>query len=278
MALTTLIRQALLGINHLGKFDFVKKTPAKPSLASGTKLPGKEVPVKKGQGESVPSHVAKSGDVSEFLARAKNLQRFHAGRSRLIFAIDATASRQPTWDLACSLQADMFKAGADVASLSVQLAYYRGLGEVHFSHWQSDPTELAGSMSQVFCAAGRTQIAKLLKQALRNQGKQQARALVFIGDAMEESESELRELAGKARILQLPLFMFQEGADARTTEVFTSMATLSGGAFAHFDHSSARRLRELLGAVARYAAGGRAALENKSTAAAQLLLQQLERK
>ncbi|MEO0436334.1 MAG: hypothetical protein AAF098_05455 [Pseudomonadota bacterium] len=249
----------------------MKKTPPKPTPVA---LKG----IRKESSPSAPSRVAKAGDVSEFLARAKNLQRFHAGRSRLIFAIDATASRQPTWDLACSLQADMFKASADVASLAIQLAYYRGLGEIHFSRWQSDPNELANSMSQVFCAAGRTQLAKLLKQALRNQSKQQARALVFIGDAMEESDRELLELAGKSRMLQLPLFMFQEGSDARTTEVFTSMATLSGGAFAHFDQSSARKLRELLGAVARYAAGGRAALEDKGSAAAQLLLKQLERK
>jgi hypothetical protein len=31
------------------------------------------------------------------------------GRGRLIFALDATASREPTWDRASHLQAEMFK-------------------------------------------------------------------------------------------------------------------------------------------------------------------------
>ena len=30
-----------------------------------------------------------------------------AGRGRLIFAMDATASREPTWDRACHIQAEM---------------------------------------------------------------------------------------------------------------------------------------------------------------------------
>ena len=217
-----------------------------------------------------------SKQVSAFLAKAKNLQRFSQGRSRLIFAIDATASRQPTWDLACSLQAEMFHAGAEVASLAVQLAYYRGLRELEFSPWQTDPATLADQMSQVFCAAGRTQIARLLREAIRRQGDQAARALVFIGDAMEENEAVLRDLAGQCRLLKLPLFVFQEGRDPVVGACFAALAEISGGAYAHFDQQSADRLKELLRAVARYAAGGRAALENKSSAEYALLLKQLE--
>ena len=64
-------------------------------------------------------------------------------RGRLIFAIDATASRQPTWDLALGLQADMFRAVKEVGGLDVQLVYFRGFGETRASKWVSDPEALA---------------------------------------------------------------------------------------------------------------------------------------
>jgi hypothetical protein len=215
--------------------------------------------------------------VQAFLRRARNLQRFQEGRARLLFAMDATASRQPTWDLAVTLQADMFRASADVAPLAIQLAYYRGLGEVHFDGWQSDTAALAARMSEVHCAAGQTQIARLLRRALKQQASAQARALVFIGDAVEESPALLADLAGRCPLQRLPLFLFQEGQDSGVSACFRDMARLSGGAFSHFDRSSARRLAELLGAVARYAAGGRAALENSGGSGARLLLDQLPR-
>lgn len=224
-----------------------------------------------------PVKQASSGDVRAFLQRAKSVQRFSGGRSRLLFAMDATASRQPTWDLACELQADMFRATGDLASLAIQLAYYRGLGELHLDDWQSDAATLAKRMSQVQCAAGRTQIARLLRAVLKQQPTVSARALVFIGDAVEENGAALQDLAGQCRIQSLPLFIFQEGNDPQAKHCFEKMAKVSGGAYEHFDHNSAQRLRDLLGAVARYAAGGRKALESHPSAGAQRLLQQLKR-
>ncbi len=222
-----------------------------------------------------PAETSKVGDVRAFLDRARALQTFSAARPRLLFAIDATASRQPTWDLACELQADMFRASADVATLSVQLAYYRGLGELHFGAWQSDTGTLAETMSQVQCAAGQTRIGPLLSRAIKQQGSARARAMVFIGDAMEESAARLEDLAGQCRLHNLPLFVFQEGFDPIAESCFRNLARISGGAYGHFDNSSAGRLRELLGAVARYAAGGREALESSASAGARLLLEQL---
>ncbi|WP_439105926.1 hypothetical protein [Congregibacter sp.] len=224
-----------------------------------------------------PTKQASSGDVRAFLQRARSVQRFSATRSRLLFAIDATASRQPTWDLACELQADMFRATDDLASLSIQLAYYRGIGELHLDAWQSDASALATRMSLVQCAAGRTQIARLLRAALTQQAAVSARGLVFIGDAVEENAAALQDLAGKCRLQSLPLFIFQEGHEPAAQRCFETMARLSGGAYERFDQSSAQRLRELLGAVARYAAGGRKALESSPTPGAQLLLEQLNR-
>lgn len=223
-----------------------------------------------------PAKTASAGDVREFLQRSRNLQRFSAGRSNLIFAIDATASRQPTWDLACSLQAEMFRSSESLSNLRIQLAYYRGLGELKLGSWDSDANSLAAQMSRVRCEAGITQIGRLLRAVLKQQSQCQARALVFIGDAIEEAVQPLHDLAGKCRLHSLPLFMFQEGSDSRVKTQFSAMAKLSGGAYEKFDHHSAQRLRELLGAVARYAAGGRAALSNDQSASARRLLSQLE--
>jgi hypothetical protein len=171
----------------------------------------------------------------------------------------------------------MFRASADLATLAIQLAYFRGLGELHFEEWQSDAETLARRMSGVHCAAGRTQIARLLKAALERQATAKVQALVFIGDAMEESAATLESLAGKCRLLGLPLFIFQEGNDPTAQRCFRAMAQISGGAYEFFDQGSAQRLRDLLGAVARYAAGGKAALENQNTAGARRLLEQLSR-
>ena len=45
---------------------------------------------------------AKSGEVDAFLAQARAMApaTVAGGRGRLIFALDATMSRQPTWDTA----------------------------------------------------------------------------------------------------------------------------------------------------------------------------------
>src|SRR6516225_11126529 len=86
-------------------------------------------------------------------------------RGRLIFALDATASRQPTWDTACKLQADMFREASTVGSLDMQLVFYRGLGECKSSRWFSNGEQLAKTMSQIVCNAGHTQIEKVLIHA-----------------------------------------------------------------------------------------------------------------
>jgi hypothetical protein len=55
--------------------------------------------------------------------------------------------------------------------------------------------------------------------------------------------------------------MFHEGGDARAGQGFRQIAKLTKGAYCPFDAGSASQLRDLLSAVAVYAAGGRLALE-----------------
>jgi hypothetical protein len=112
--------------------------------------------------------------VDAFLARVNPV------RSRVIIALDATASRQPTWDTAAKLTADMFNA---VAGLDVQLAWFRGWTEIAASSWLSDPKALTSVMSKVMCAAGQTQIGKVVSHARKEHQQKKVDALVLIGDA-----------------------------------------------------------------------------------------------
>jgi len=222
-----------------------------------------------------PSKRSSATEINRFLQQTKSITEFVANQPRLLFAIDATASRQPTWDTACHLQQEMFQASSKIASLSVQLCYFRGFHDFSASPWLNNSAELSRKMSAVRCEGGHTQIARLLKHAQTEHQKVAIKAVVFIGDAIEESPDSLCNLAGQCGLLKLPLFMFQEGRNRRVTNTFKDMARLSGGAFAHFDQNSARRLADLLGAVASYAAGGRQALENNNSEMAKALLKQL---
>jgi hypothetical protein len=202
-----------------------------------------------------------SEDIADFVAKAKAMSPFAPGsKGRLVFALDATMSRQPTWDMACALQADMFKEAASLGSLDIRLVYYRGLNECRASSWISDTATLARLMGKIDCRGGNTQIGKVLSQARREAAASGVRAVVFVGDAMEESVDDLCVKAGELGLLKVPVFMFQEGRDAAVEQAFREIARLTGGAWSRFDPGAAAQLGELLRAVAAYAAGGREAL------------------
>src|SRR5262247_1762928 len=82
-----------------------------------------------------PATTSTRAEINAFLSEVKRrTPAAGAGlRGRLIFALDATMSRQPTWDTACRLQADMFREAAAIGGLDVQLVYYRGLAECRAS-------------------------------------------------------------------------------------------------------------------------------------------------
>src|SRR5690349_24363198 len=206
-----------------------------------------------------------SDDIAAFVAKARAMSpHSEGGRGRLVFALDATMSRQPTWDMACALQADMFREAASLGSLGIRLVYYRGFNECRASAWISDSAQLAKLMGKIDCRGGNTQISKVLAEARREAVGSGVRALVFVGDAMEESVDELCVKAGELGLLKVPVFMFQEGHDAVAEQAFREIARLTGGAWCRFDPGAAAQLRELLRAAAAYAAGGREALQRLS--------------
>ncbi|UFZ06276.1 VWA domain-containing protein [Bradyrhizobium ontarionense] len=214
------------------------------------------------RGEGLPGVERSSADaVAAFVAQARaRSPAVQGSRARLLFALDATLSRQPTWDMACALQADMFREAAALGSLDIRLVYYRGFSECRTTGWISDSAELARLMGRIDCRGGQTQIGKVLAEARRQAAASGIRAVVFVGDAMEENVDGLCAKAGELGLLKVPLFMFQEGHDPVAEQAFREMARLSGGAWCRFDPGAAAQLRDLLRAAAAYAAGGREAL------------------
>jgi hypothetical protein len=119
-------------------------------------------------------------------------------------------------------------------------------------------------MRAVSCVGGETQIERVLGHAIAESKKRRVHALVFVGDAMEENADRLCRLAGELALLGTPVFVFHEGGDAVAGAAFRQIAKLSRGAYLRFDLASADRLKELLAAVAVYAAGGYRALADYS--------------
>ena len=219
-------------------------------------------------------------DIDAFLSQVRSRPASQNGNAqgRLVFAMDATMSRQPTWDRACHLQAEMFAETAKIGGLSVQLVYFRGFRECRASRWVDKADTLAELMAQVDCRGGHTQIGRVLSHLKKEAKKKKVNAAIYVGDCMEEDIDSLCEAAGELGLLGVPLFLFQEGHDPVAERSFREIARLTNGAYCRFDANSAQQLRALLSAVAVYAAGGRKALGDLSgdaKQAAQLLLEQL---
>jgi hypothetical protein len=241
-------------------------------------------PAQTGQPASTPHQPpaqSPRAEIEGFLNRVKELgPAVTAGqRGRLIFALDATMSRQPTWDTACKLQAEMFREAGAIGGLDVQLVYYRGLAECRASPWVAEPQRLATLMGRIDCVGGHTQIGKVLAHARKENDSRKVAVLVFIGDAMEESLDDLCAAAGQLGLHNVKAFMFQEGYDPVCERAFREVARLSGGAFCRFKPGAAHELAELLRAAAAYAAGGikaLTALKGRQSAGAVKLLEQLK--
>jgi hypothetical protein len=227
-----------------------------------------------------PAAASSRTEIDAFLEKVRALGPADTAgrRGRLIFALDATMSRQPAWDSACALQAEMFGEAASVGGLDIQLVYFRGLNECRASGWIAESGRLAKLMGQIDCRGGHTQIGRVLRHGLAANTEGRVQALVFVGDAMEEAIDDLCQAAGELGLRGVPAFMFQEGYDAVAEHAYREIARLSRGAYARFDVGAAQELAELLRAVAAYAAGGRDALQalsGRQPGSARKLLAQL---
>jgi hypothetical protein len=226
-----------------------------------------------GTDDKLPQKSGKA-DVDAFLAKVRStpIARPAGERGRLIFAMDATASREHAWDRACNIQGEMFRETAALGGLDIQLCYYRGFGEFNASPWLSSSDELLKRMTSVSCRGGFSQIEKVLRQALKQTRQRQVQALVFVGDCMEEDVDQLCQLAGELGMKGVPAFMFHEGSEPVAQQAFKQIARLTRGAYCSFDATSAGQLRDLLRAVAVYAAGGQRALQDFSKGRSDVVL------
>jgi hypothetical protein len=218
-----------------------------------------------GADKNLPQKSSKAA-INAFLEKVSStpVTKSTGERGRLIFAMDATASREHAWDRACHIQGEMFKETAALGGLDIQLCYYRGFGEFKASQWLSSSVELLNRMTSVSCQGGRTQIEKVLHQAIKQTKQKKVQALVFVGDCMEEDVDRLCQFAGELGMLGVPAFLFHEGEEPVAQRAFKQIARLTGGAYCSFDATSAGQLRDLLRAVAVYAAGGQSALQDFS--------------
>jgi hypothetical protein len=209
-----------------------------------------------------PSATSSSAMIESFVGEARRLAPVSQSdaRPRLVFALDATMSRQPTWDLACKLQGDMFNTTADVGGLNVQLVYFRGFDECRASRWVAEPRALRDLMIRIDCRGGHTQIRRVLRHVTSETGRSPVKALVYVGDAMEEPIDDICAAAGELGLLGVKAFMFQEGRDPVAASAFREVSRLTTGAYARFDARAPGMLADLLKAAAVYATGGMAGL------------------
>jgi hypothetical protein len=227
-----------------------------------------------------PAAPSPRAEIDAFIQHARAMApSIEAGkRGRLIFALDATMSRQPTWDTACRLQGEMFRETGAIGGLDVQLLYFRGLDECRASRWVSDGAGLGDLMARIQCQGGHTQIRKVLSHVRKESDRAKVQALVYVGDAMEEAIDDLAVAAGELGLRGIPAFVFQEGHDPVAEQAFREIVRLTRGAYCRFDLSAAGELSELLRAAAAYAAGGvkaLTALSARRNAGAQKLLAQM---
>jgi hypothetical protein len=196
----------------------------------------------------------------------KRKQQVSTGRGRLLFALDATASRSETWTLASKLQAEMLRSVAR-DTLDLKVAYYRGT-KFGTTKWTSDGESLARAMSKIECITGQTQIKNVLEDALEENAKAHVHAIVLISDAMEENADELCVLASELGDAEVPCFMFHEASDdslhsIEVANTYKQIAKRSGGEYFPFGTGSPaaiKKFADTLNAVAALAIGDGSAI------------------
>ncbi len=183
------------------------------------------------------------------------------GRPRLVFGFDATASREPAWATARSVTDSLVRALP--GELDVALAVHGG-GLLHtFTDFTSNPNTLRDRAAGIECISGPTRLLPLLSRSLARPG---VRVVVYTGDVFEESPARGQKIADALGRAGIKLFILHDASDwmaRKDAEVFLDLSRRTGGCVLPFDANAPARLRELLAAIAAYAVGGVALLEEK---------------
>lgn len=186
------------------------------------------------------------------------------GAHRLVFSLDATASRQATWRVAQGLTVQMFDALPE--GLEIALAYHSGGRMRPWSPFTRAADRLRKEITQVTCEVGETALNAILDQSMEIPS---LRAMIYIGDCFEEDEDDAIHLAHKLHLKGVRCFFFQDRLSPHSemgyvSQVFGEIAKITEGALFDFDQRSPKRTGEEMQAIARLAAGGIAALEQDS--------------
>ena len=219
--------------------------------------------------------------VDKFIAKKTG----RTGVGRLLFVLDATASRGPTWDMARGLTGDMIREAASVGQLEMQLVFFSGGMDMPrrcaVSEWVTDPVRFVQAMERVRCQSGYTQIAKALEHAVNETVRDRVSATVLIGDMCEaeggDNIDRMAQTAHRLGQLRTRALRLPRGQRPYRGSRLPQIAELSHGAFGRFDAGGAKQLGEMLRAAARFAVGGIGALEGHTDSGSVLLLGQLRK-
>ncbi|HET6308476.1 MAG TPA: hypothetical protein VFG12_14900 [Rhodopila sp.] len=198
-------------------------------------------------------------------------------RPRLVFAVDATASREPAWKAARQVTDALVKALP--GALDVALAVHGGSRVHTFTAFTSNPATLRDRAAGITCQAGITRLLPILATSLKHPN---LRVIIYIGDVFEESLPQARNLADSLGAQHTKLIVLHDTADPsarRDADLFWDLAHRTGGCVLPFDATAPNRLRDLLSAVAVYAVGGEKLLRERQhdLPAAVALLEHLRR-
>ena len=140
-----------------------------------------------------PAGAARTGGADPALIAAALAPK--ARRPRLVFAIDATASREPAWQAARETTDALFDALP--GQLDVALAVHGGSRVHTFTPFTTKPAELRNTAAGIACQAGGTQLVEVLARS-RDAGG--VRVVVYIGDVFEEDADEAAAVADTLRL------------------------------------------------------------------------------
>jgi hypothetical protein len=167
-----------------------------------------------------------------------------ARSQRLLFAVDATASRESAWNTAKRLTDTLFTAVPDRCPISLAV---HGGSRVHtFTPFTTNAASLRSKAASVQCEAGGTTLLPILRRAL---ALTDIGTIVYVGDHFEESK---REAFGLAQLLagqRTRLIVLHDGRNNATRAFFRLLAEATEGTVLPFDANAVDGLRDLLHAV-----------------------------
>jgi hypothetical protein len=211
--------------------------------------------IKQGKAVAKP----KSGSLTQLKKAAER-----PGRNRLVFAIDATASREGAWKVATEITSTRFESVPD--KIEVSLAYHGGGHIKELSPFSTNAKTFLDKLQQIRCIGGRTAFNDILDRVVHLPG---VACCVYIGDCFEEREADALALARQLKLKGIKMFIFHDTSSSEiydtdhAARVFAKVVDICGGALMDFNDQSPKQAEEFLGAIALYAVGGRKLLEQQ---------------